>query len=99
MRSRDSSSNLLIGLLTSIVAFACGGGDSDTSLQDQVSMDAGSLAMDAAVDYTCPPAPPFGVKKGQSVRNVILEDCDGNTYQIHGLCGHRAAWFFVYAGW
>ena len=96
---RESSSSLLIGLITSIAAFACGGGDSDMNSGDQVSVDAGRMAMDAMVDYTCPPAPPFGVKKGQSVRNVILEDCDGNTYQIHGLCGHRAAWFFVYAGW
>ena len=95
----NSSSTLLIGLMTSIAAIACGGGDSDTPPQDQMSMDAGISTMDAMVDYTCPPAPPFGTKKGRSVRNVILEDCDGNTYQIHGLCGHRAAWFFVYAGW
>ena len=92
-------SSFVVGMLTSLGAISCGGGDSNDNPADNASQDAGSTVMDAAVDFTCPPAPPFGVKKGQSVRNVILEDCDGNTYQIHGLCGHRAAWFFVYAGW
>lgn len=63
------------------------------------ALDAGLASMDAAVDHTCPPAPPFGIRKGKSVQNVILEDCDGNTYQIHGLCGNRASWFFVHAEW
>ena len=77
---------------------ACGA-DQDANEMTAPAADAGVAIMDASVDYTCPPPPPFGIRKGKSVRNVILEDCDGNTYQIHGLCGHRAAWFFVYAGW
>ena len=88
-----------LSLLTAGLIGACGSSESDETASGSSSPDAGMTIMDAAVDYTCPPPPPYGIRKGKSVRNVILEDCDGNTYQIHGLCGHRAAWFFVYAGW
>jgi len=77
---------------------ACGASNEE-NMNETPSVDAGVAVMDASVDYTCPPEPPYGVRQNKNVRNVILEDCDGNTYQIHGLCGHRAAWFFTYAGW
>ena len=87
----------LLGLLSAGLLGACG--STEQGEMNVAAADAGQVIMDAALDYTCPPPPPFGIRKGKSVRNVILEDCDGNTYQIHGLCGHKAAWFFVYAGW
>ena len=48
---------------------------------------------------SCPPPPPYGTNVGDTTGDAVLEDCDGNTYTIHDLCGLKASWIFNYAGW
>jgi len=93
----QSKLSTFLSVLSAGLLGACGSAEQNE--MSAAAPDAGSMIMDAALDYTCPPPRPFGIRKGKSVRNVILEDCDGKTYQIHGLCGNQASWFFVYAGW
>ena len=40
-----------------------------------------------------------GAGEGDVIPPVALTDCSGNTVSLQSLCGKRAAWFFVFAGW
>jgi hypothetical protein len=60
--------------------------------------DAGALP-DAGQALTCPPAGPFGAREGDVLPDVTLPDCEGRPQRIHDLCGKKAAWLYVFAGW
>ncbi len=49
--------------------------------------------------WNCPPGGPFGTMPGETLTNVELKDCDGNTVFLHDLCGADAAYFNLLAGW
>ncbi len=47
----------------------------------------------------CPPPGPHGNAIGDTLANITLSDCDGNSHDLHDLCEAPAAWLFLYAGW
>ena len=51
------------------------------------------------VDALCPPEAPFGTTKGTVAKDLELKDCDGNVVHIHDLCGAKAGYFYLFAGW
>ncbi len=55
-----------------------------------------------AGDYgpvVCPPPGPYGNGLGDTLENITLSDCDGNSHDLFDLCEAPAAWLFLYAGW
>ena len=48
--------------------------------------------------WNCPPEGPFGTAIGDTVLNIQLKDCDGNTHSLQDLCGAPAGFFNLLAG-
>mgnify|MGYP003307225167 CR=1 FL=1 len=47
----------------------------------------------------CPPNGPYGVMAGDTLTDAVVKDCDGNDVRIHELCGSKAGFFNLLAGW
>jgi hypothetical protein len=47
----------------------------------------------------CPPTGGFGTSVGDVLPSVTLQDCDGNSHNLHELCERDAGWIFVFSGW
>ena len=54
---------------------------------------------EACVPSYCPPAGPYGTHPGDTLTDVVVKDCDGNDVHIHELCGAKAGYFNLLAGW
>ena len=48
--------------------------------------------------WNCPPAGPYGAEIGQTVMDIELKDCDGNTHSLQDLCGAQVGFFNLLAG-
>ena len=48
--------------------------------------------------WNCPPPGPYGAEIGQTVMNIELKDCDGNTHSLQDLCGAPVGFFNLLAG-
>lgn len=90
------SRSSLSAALVAAVVFACGGTPAGDPAPAQMAPAADAGMMPLAM---CPPAGPYDTRVGRTLPNVILEDCEGNTHQLHDLCGKKASWFFVFASW
>ena len=61
--------------------------------------DEGMACIDGACQvWNCPPPGPYGTEIGQTVLNIELKDCDGNTHSLQDLCGAPAGFFNLLAG-
>ena len=85
-----------------LIPAACSG-DAATAPGDEMMMmaDAGAGDTGAATFMAslCNQPGATGPNVGDQFPNVSLTDCDGNTYPLSELCGERASWMFVFAGW
>ena len=50
------------------------------------------------VSIVCPPPSPNGFEAGERWTNLTFEDCEGNRFELHDLCGSVALVFNFY-GW
>jgi hypothetical protein len=59
-----------------------------------------SCVGDVCVPSYCPPAGPnFGTHPGDTFTDLVVKDCDGNDVHLNELCGAKAAYFNLLAGW
>ena len=64
------------------------------------SCDEGTKCIDGSCqEWNCPPEGPYGAKIGETVLNIELKDCDGNTHSLQDLCGAPAGFFNLLAGY
>lgn len=76
--------------------------DAGNAVDAGEAVDAGTPAeIDAGmVVGLCPPeAGATGSRAGNTIPNLDLQDCDGNSFQLHDLCATRASHLFIMAGW
>ncbi|MCA9517294.1 MAG: redoxin family protein [Myxococcales bacterium] len=78
--------------------------DADANPQpDTATADAGDTLDDVGADMVagevCPPVGPYGTSVGDTLADLVLEDCDGVPHHIHDLCGLRAGYLSTYTGW
>ena len=77
---------------------AVANGAPDADAPDDGVHDAGILDADF-IPGMCPPEAPFGVTVDTALPTAQLVDCDGNPYDLQGMCEKKASWIFTLAGW
>ena len=53
-------------------------------------------------ESTCPAVPAgvsVGLRKGEQIPELIVQDCDGNKVSLAALCGNAATWLYLVHGW
>lgn len=61
--------------------------------------DTGVDRPDSGLPPMCPPIEPFGVLAGDTLPPGALVDCDGNAFDLQGMCEKKASYMFHFAGW
>lgn len=61
--------------------------------------DTGVVLPDSGVPAMCPPIEPFGVLTGDTLPPGALLDCEGNVFDLQGMCERKASYMFHFAGW
>lgn len=77
---------------------AIANGAPDADAPDDGVLDAGILDADF-MPGVCPPEAPFGVTVNTALPSAQLVDCDGNPFDLQGMCEKKASWIFSLAGW
>ncbi len=89
-----------LGCASSTGTFIDAGDDAGPALAD-VGTDAGT---DTGTDARfCPPSPspPFGTGVGSTLGDLMVEECDGSPFRVHGeeRCDFRATVLIQFAAW
>ena len=97
LASTESDSLNCSAEITACEEVACG---RDTYGVNCGTCEDGTKCIDGSCQvWNCPPEGPYGAEIGDTVLNIELQDCDGNTHSLQDLCGAPAGFFNLLAGY